>query len=84
MMMQSLSSNAEQWSRDLTRLPDQAPNRLQRENSMLAEAISCEQERRLDNLKYRRFRVRCMIPAFVDQSNSDDDDSPGEMLSNQD
>ena len=41
--------------------------------------ISSEQERRLDYMKYRKFRLRCMIAAFVDQFNSDDDDSPGEF-----
>ena len=59
MMMHSLGSSVEQWSRDLTRLPDHALNQSQRESSALAEAIFREQERRLDYMKYRKFRLRC-------------------------
>ena len=77
--MQFLSSNTDQWSQDLVRLPDHALTQLHRENSMLAKAISRELKRRADLMKYRKFRLRCIIPAFLDRFISDDDDSPGEF-----
>ena len=79
MMMRVLSSDADQWRQDLVRLPDHALTQLQRENSKLAKAISRELERRADLMKYRKFRLRCIIPAFLGQFNSDEDDSPGEF-----
>ena len=79
MMLHSLSSNADQWSRDLAKLPDSAIAQLQRQNHLLAAVITREQERRLALTKFRQFKLRCIIPDFRDHFASDEGDSPGEF-----